>query len=140
MNCQNFEAIINDLARERMMDAMMRESCLSHAADCANCAARLRDERALTSGLRALAANVATSVEAPPRVEASLLKAFRARLTQRSRMKRATRSRCRQCKFPIQTCPSRATRRRRRWMFHIRLRRLRQDNLANLRGKLLGRA
>jgi hypothetical protein len=78
MNCQNFESIINDLAREQMMDATAQAACLSHAASCASCAARLRDERALTIGLRVLAANVATQVEAPARVEASLLKAFRA--------------------------------------------------------------
>jgi len=40
------------------------------------CAARLDDERAVTTGLRAFAARTA-GAEAPPRVEAALLRALR---------------------------------------------------------------
>jgi hypothetical protein len=76
MNCQDFEKIINELAREQMMEATERTSGLAHAEECVRCAARLRDERALSGGLRSLALSAERS-EAPARVEALLLKAFR---------------------------------------------------------------
>jgi len=76
MNCQDFEKIINELARDRMMEATERTSGLAHAEECARCAARLRDERTLSGGLRSLALSAA-HLEAHARVEASLLKTFR---------------------------------------------------------------
>jgi hypothetical protein len=76
MNCQDFEKIINDLAREQMMEARERAGGLAHAEECQRCAARLRDERALSGGLRSLALS-AERLEAPARVEAALLSAFR---------------------------------------------------------------
>ena len=78
MNCPDFEKMIVDLARDRIMDASARESGLAHAQDCARCAARLADERVLTGGLRSLAMS-AQALEAPARVEAALLAAFRER-------------------------------------------------------------
>ena len=75
MNCHSFEAAIDDLARDRVMDAATRNGALAHAAACAQCALRLADERALTAGLRKMAAS---SDEAPANVEASLREAFRA--------------------------------------------------------------
>ncbi|HYY57036.1 MAG TPA: hypothetical protein VE842_06855 [Pyrinomonadaceae bacterium] len=78
MNCPDFEIIIDDLARERMMEAAERASGLAHAETCARCASRLADERSLTFGLRSLATS-AQEAEAPARVEAALLAAFRER-------------------------------------------------------------
>jgi hypothetical protein len=78
MNCQEFETIINDLARDRMMEATGRADGLAHVEACERCAARLRDERALSGGLRSLAVS-AGQLEAPARVEAALLAAFRHR-------------------------------------------------------------
>jgi hypothetical protein len=75
MNCLSFEAAINDLARDRMMDAATRNRALAHAVACAQCALRLADEQALTAGLRKMAAS---AEEAPPSLEASLREAFRA--------------------------------------------------------------
>lgn len=75
LSCQDFERMATELARERMMDVALRADGLAHAAVCERCAARLADERALSAGLRALAATAAT--EAPGRVEAALLAAFR---------------------------------------------------------------
>jgi negative regulator of sigma E activity len=77
MNCLKFETIINDLVRAPLMDADMRASGLAHAENCPRCASRLADEKALTLGLRAMSACVATK-DAPARVEAALLAAFRA--------------------------------------------------------------
>jgi hypothetical protein len=74
MNCHDLEGMVHDLATGRMMDASLREKALSHTASCACCAMRLTDERALTVGLRRVAA---TAEEAPARVEAALLVAFR---------------------------------------------------------------
>lgn len=76
MNCQDFEKIINELARDQMMEARERAAGLAHAEECRRCTARLRDERTLSGGLRALALS-AEHLEAPARVEASLLSAFR---------------------------------------------------------------
>lgn len=74
MNCQDMETVTSELARGGMMDATLREDALTHTASCACCASRLADERALTAGLRLVAA---AGEEAPARVEASLLAAFR---------------------------------------------------------------
>jgi hypothetical protein len=78
MNCKNFEAVISDLAREQMLEAHTRESALLHVEECKACAGVLADERALTSGLRSLAASM-KGWEAPAPVEASLLAKFRER-------------------------------------------------------------
>ena len=75
MKCDGFEAVINDLARSGIMDAVLRDEALSHSASCRRCAVRFADERELTAGLKALA--VASAPEAPARIEAALLAAFR---------------------------------------------------------------
>jgi hypothetical protein len=78
MNCNNFGAIISDLAREQMLDATLRESALLHIEECGACEALLETERTLTRGLRSLAASM-ERFEAPATVEASLLAKFRER-------------------------------------------------------------
>jgi hypothetical protein len=81
MNCREFENIINDLARAQrdpgMINAEARVAGLVHIETCASCAARLADERALSEGLKYLAASDEGKV-APSYVEAALLEAFRA--------------------------------------------------------------
>jgi hypothetical protein len=77
MNCQNFENALDDLTRGALMDARLRETALAHRDSCRDCAARLADESALRAGLRSLAART-SEAQAPPRVEAALLAAFRA--------------------------------------------------------------
>ena len=76
MNCQHFENIINDMAREQTTDATARADAMAHSSACARCSARLADERMLSAGLRRLSAS-ADREEAPARVEAQLLAAFR---------------------------------------------------------------
>jgi len=78
MNCCDFEMNVPALARERLMDANMRAESLAHAADCSRCAARLEAARALIPHVRAVVADIG-DVEAPKRVEAALLTAFRLR-------------------------------------------------------------
>lgn len=76
MNCRQFETIINDLARGKLLEAGLRERGLAHAADCERCGARLSDERTLTVGLKTFAAN-SENAAAPPQLETALLAAFR---------------------------------------------------------------
>jgi hypothetical protein len=80
MNCTGFANIVNDLARAQMIDAALRERGLAHAGVCERCAARLADERALTAGLKSLAAGDEGKA-APDNLEAVLLEAFRAQTT-----------------------------------------------------------
>ena len=75
MNCQSFENVIDDLAREQLIEARLREEALRHSDECSTCAQRLAEERDLTVSLRALAAEM-NSVAAPERVEQFLLAAF----------------------------------------------------------------
>lgn|SRR5512143_2102845 len=75
MNCHDFETNVFDVATPHLMDAERREKALAHTASCDRCRSRLADERALTSGLRIIA--TASDEQAPGRVEAALLNAFR---------------------------------------------------------------
>jgi hypothetical protein len=76
MNCQIFESIVNELARQQMMEANARDQALAHADECGVCAQRLADERALTQKLRELTTEM-SGLEAPARIEGELLAAFR---------------------------------------------------------------
>ncbi|MGI9065859.1 MAG: hypothetical protein ACR2HX_05570 [Pyrinomonadaceae bacterium] len=75
MNCQQFESIVNELARQQMLEAIVREQALAHTSQCGGCALRWEDERALTQKLRALTIEM-NEVEAPARIEGELLIAF----------------------------------------------------------------
>lgn len=83
MNCQRFEKVVSELARDRMMAAEQRAEALAHSDACDDCAARLRDEEMLTRGLQSLAAEMET-LAAPAAVEVALLEAFRAQRVARS--------------------------------------------------------
>ena len=78
MNCQEFESRVELLARGALADARTRAEAAAHEESCGACAARLADERALSTGLRALATEM-KDAEAPARVESALLAAFRSR-------------------------------------------------------------
>ena len=78
MNCQEFESRVDTLARGALADAGALRDAKAHEESCAPCAARLADERALSTGLRALAEGMRRA-EAPARAEAALLASFRAR-------------------------------------------------------------
>jgi hypothetical protein len=78
MNCQDFESVSMELARGSLIDAAALADATSHTEACAACATRLRRERALTSALREAGAAM-RDMEAPARVEAALLAAFRER-------------------------------------------------------------
>jgi hypothetical protein len=78
MNCNNFEAIITDVARDQMLEATLRRDALSHVDECAECRRQLEAERTLTNHLHAFSASVADR-GAPAHVEATLLAKFRER-------------------------------------------------------------
>jgi hypothetical protein len=80
MNCQGFEKLVLTLARDQSLDAAVREQGLAHTEVCVRCAARLAEERAFLTGMRAVVGELAEQ-EAPARVEAALLTAFRLQVT-----------------------------------------------------------
>jgi len=76
MNCQRFEEIVSELAREQMMEAEIYAQAFTHSDECIACLNRLREEEALTRGLHALA-NETKSAVAPVELELRLRQAFR---------------------------------------------------------------
>lgn len=76
MNCREFQYIVQDLARARGIDALSVKTGLAHAFICGPCAERLEEERSLAETLQRLAQS-ASAQEAPRRVGAVLLTAFR---------------------------------------------------------------
>jgi hypothetical protein len=78
MSCGNFETIIIEIARDRLMDAATRERGLEHVRRCTPCATLLVEERALSRDLRAISARCSAE-EIPERIETVLLAAFRQR-------------------------------------------------------------
>jgi hypothetical protein len=83
MNCQGFQSNTDGPARGALLEARTRDEAAAHEESCAACASRLADERALTAGLRALAATMREK-ETPARAEAALLAAFRSRASSTS--------------------------------------------------------
>ena len=83
MNCQNFEGIVNELARDRVLDqiveADMRASALAHLDECTACALRLQEGRALTRCLDEMALDMKL-VATPAWLEEQLRQAFRERI------------------------------------------------------------
>jgi hypothetical protein len=75
MNCQGFDELVNDIAREQMLDVSVRSEALRHSSECEHCARRLEDEFAITLQLKNFASSF-ESVGAPARVETQLLAAF----------------------------------------------------------------
>ncbi|MFN0121243.1 MAG: hypothetical protein ACKV2V_12155 [Blastocatellia bacterium] len=82
MNCRDFDLIVLELAREEDSSTSAHTHAQAHATSCASCAARLARERALWLGARAVNETIAGQ-QAPPRVEAALLTAFRAQQEKR---------------------------------------------------------
>lgn len=80
MKCQEFQSNLDGLARGALLEARTRDEAAAHEESCAVCASRLADERALTAGLRALAATMREK-ETPAHTESALLSAFRSHAT-----------------------------------------------------------
>jgi hypothetical protein len=76
MNCQAFEALITDLARDGLQDEAARLRALDHAGSCPRCGAHLADEQALTALLKRARAD---GGDAPAHVGTAILSAYRSR-------------------------------------------------------------
>jgi hypothetical protein len=76
MNCQSFEGLVNELAREQTMDASVRQEALLHSRSCAICGALLEDERLLTHTLREFSTRM-RALTVSPAIEQALLAGFR---------------------------------------------------------------
>lgn len=75
MNCQEFAGMVNELAAQRLMDAVTRQRALRHTTACAGCAARLAAEQELTVRLRAFTED-SMNEQTPARVRETLRAAF----------------------------------------------------------------
>lgn len=86
MNCNEFEAALDDLDRAGMPAMMLREAALEHAETCGRCAQRMNDTEALDFAFHEIAAHDG-NLTAPPRIQAALLHEFRAQKDAQSRAK-----------------------------------------------------
>jgi hypothetical protein len=75
MNCEQFQDIYQDLARNEWLDVPTLKDALEHADSCSACDALLQEAEALSTSLRALSAADA-SRRAGPGVEENVLEAF----------------------------------------------------------------
>jgi hypothetical protein len=76
MNCQRFEGLVNELAREQTMDASVRHKALLHSRSCVICGVLLEDQRLLTHTLREFSTRM-RAVTVPPAIQQTLLAEFR---------------------------------------------------------------
>jgi len=76
MTCREFDEVVHGFVRMELLDVNVRDAALEHAAHCELCSERMADATALAEASE-LMAKGARSDQAPPRVEASLLAAFR---------------------------------------------------------------
>lgn len=76
MNCEKFQTVVTDLAREQIIDVSDRTAALEHVEACGSCALNLEDELSLSLDLQALA-NEVKGISAPVSLEAKMLAAFR---------------------------------------------------------------
>jgi len=76
MDCSQFEEVLHDLDRPGTRGLALREVALVHAESCSHCAQLMTDAESLDFSLQTIALREA-HLEAPPRIEAHLLKEFR---------------------------------------------------------------
>jgi hypothetical protein len=76
MTCREFDEVVHGFVRMELLDVQVREAALEHAAHCELCSERMKDASALAEASE-LVGQSASGEQAPPRVEASLLAAFR---------------------------------------------------------------
>jgi hypothetical protein len=76
MTCREFDEVVHGFVRMELLDVNVREAALEHASRCELCSERMADATALAEASEMMAKG-ARGDQAPPRVEASLLAAFR---------------------------------------------------------------
>jgi len=76
MTCREFDEVVHGFVRMELLDVNAREAALEHAAHCDLCSQRMVDAAALAEASE-LMGKTAREEQTPPRVEASLLVAYR---------------------------------------------------------------
>ena len=76
MTCREFDEVVHGFVRMELLDVTAREAALEHAAHCELCSQRMADAAALAEASE-LMSKSARAEQTPPRVEASLLAAYR---------------------------------------------------------------
>jgi hypothetical protein len=78
MNCEDFNNLVLDVAREQILEASVRVTALRHADSCERCCVRLEDERRLSSHLHTLA-EAMEPLGAAPQINPRVIAIFRSR-------------------------------------------------------------
>lgn len=76
MTCREFDEIVHGFVRMELLDVDAREAALEHASHCELCSQRMADAAALAEASEMMGQS-ARGEQSPPRVEASLLAAYR---------------------------------------------------------------
>ena len=76
MTCNEFDDVVHGFVHMELLDVTVRETALEHAAHCAECSERMTDATVLAEASEAIGENV-RGEQAPSRIEATLLAAFR---------------------------------------------------------------
>lgn len=76
MKCREFDEIVHAFVRMELLDVNLREAALEHAAHCDRCAERMAEATVLAETSESMGKN-GRADEAPARVEAAVLAAFR---------------------------------------------------------------
>jgi hypothetical protein len=75
MNCERFQSVVSDLARNDMIEASERISAVAHIDECERCGQTWDHQRALTAGLRIVSERMKT-LQAPAQLEEKLRASF----------------------------------------------------------------
>ncbi|MGD0962749.1 MAG: hypothetical protein ABSA57_02470 [Candidatus Acidiferrales bacterium] len=86
MDCSEFEEVLHDLDRPGTPGLALREVALAHAECCSSCAQLMTDVESLDFSLQTIATRDA-HLQAPPRIEANLLREFGLQKAAASRQK-----------------------------------------------------
>ena len=78
MNCERFQTVVGDLARNEIMEATDRASALQHISECETCGQTWTNQNDLSEGLRGLAGRM-NPLQAPAHLEEQVRAAFRDR-------------------------------------------------------------
>jgi hypothetical protein len=76
MTCREFDDVVHAFVRMELLDLTLRERALDHAARCANCSERMAEAGALAEATETVGKGLEEQ-QAPPRVEAAVMAAFR---------------------------------------------------------------
>ena len=76
MTCREFDEVVHGFVRMELLHVNLREAALEHAACCGDCAERMAEATALVEAAEAVGRSVRDQ-QAPPRVEAAVLAAYR---------------------------------------------------------------